>query len=129
MPILSFKWYGYVCLGMVVINNCACVVSPRLRTIIQVILISILYVLARMVFSQAHLLNKKKINKKKKQVGQYLVPTYKIFVAFSLCTSKTSWKQNALKNKGKNARTTIELHYARKRPQIKNLTIPKWHNF
>ena len=65
--------------------------SPRLRTIIQVILISILYVLARMVFFQAHLLKKKK----KKQIGHNLVPTYKIFVAFSLCTS-----QNKLKTKG-----------------------------
>ena len=47
-----------------VINNCACAfpktLSPRLRTIIQVILISILYVLARMVFFQAHSSKKKK---------------------------------------------------------------------
>ena len=42
---------------------------------IQVILISILYVMARMVFFQAHLLKKKK-----KQIGHNLVPSYKFFV-------------------------------------------------
>ena len=74
-----------------VINNCACALSPRLRTIIQVILISILHMLARMVFFQAHLWKKKK----KKKIGHNLVPTHKMFVAFSLCTS-----QNELKTKG-----------------------------
>ena len=90
-----------------------------LKTIIQVILILIL---ARMVFFWAYLLQKQKIktNKTKrtiKQNGSNLVPTYNIFVAFSLYTS-----QNKLKTKGseeqrqKSKNNILESHYARKRP-------------
>ena len=105
VPIFSSKWYAYVCqLRMC----CSKILSPRSRTIIQVILISILYVLARIVFFQAHFLKKKK----EEQIGHNLglVPTYKIFVTFSFCTS-----ENKLKTKDKKATTTLESHYTRKR--------------
>ena len=81
--------------------------SPRLRTIIPVILISILYMLVRVVFFQAHSLKKKKT-----QIGHNLVPIYKIFVAFSSCTSQN---KRLSRTKTKKARTTLESHYARKR--------------
>ena len=72
-----------------------------------------------MVFFQAHLLKKTSDHK--------LVPTYKIF--FFVYIAKENWKQKAMKNKDKKARTTIESHYARKRPGKKHLTFKKWHNF
>jgi len=40
-----------------------------------------------------------------------MVPTYKIFAAFSLCTSQTNWKQKAMKNKDKKQETTLKNHW------------------
>ena len=96
--------------------------SPRLRTIIQVILISILYVLARMVFFQAHSLKKKQ--NKTKQIGHNLVPTYIIFVGFSLCAS-----QNKLNTKDKKARTILESHYMPENDREKNTSHSKNGHF
>ena len=70
----------------------------------------------------------KKAKTKTKQIGHnlQLVPSYKIFVAFSLCTS-----QKKLKRIDKKGRS--EPHYARKQPgkntsDSKNCTIFKrWH--
>ena len=62
-----------------------------------------------MVFFQAHFI-KKKNNNKQKQIGDNLVPSCKIFAAFSLCTSQTNWKQKAMKNKDKKQETTLWNH-------------------
>ena len=48
--------------------------SPRLRTINQVVLISILYVLARMVFFHVYLLKKKKKKKKNRSATTWCPP-------------------------------------------------------
>ena len=63
-----------------VFNNCACAfaktLSPRFRSTVQVILIPMLHVLARMVFSKhAYCQKKRKIKKKKKKIGYNLVLT------------------------------------------------------
>ena len=63
----------------------------------QVILISILYVLARMVF----------IARKKKDRGHNLAPPYKIFVAFSLCTSQNTLKTKDTKQEQHHCRTML----------------------
>ena len=83
--------------------------SPGLRTIIQVILISILYVLARMLFFQAHLLKKKNYNKTDRpQPGAHL---YNLCRIFFLCIAKQiEHKRQKSKN---NIRVAL---YARKRP-------------
>ena len=109
-----------------VINNCACTFI-RLRTMIQVILISILYVLARMVFFRAHLLKKKK--KKKKRSAITWCPPKKSLSLFLCVHRKTNSKHKAMKNKDKKAKTKLESHYARKRSGKKHLTFQKWHNF
>ena len=97
-------------------NNCAWLcfsktLSPRLRTIIQVVLISILNVLARMVFFQAYLFKKKK----NRSATTWCPPITSL--SLYLCVHrKTNWKQKAMKNKDKKARITLELHYPRKWP-------------
>ena len=75
-----------------------------------------MYVLARMVFFQAHLLKRKDT----KQIGHNLMPTYIIFVSFSLCTSP-----NKLKTKDKKAWTILESHYMPENGREKPLHIPK----
>ena len=79
--------------------------SPRMRMTSNIIFISILYVLARMVFCQAHLL------KKKKRSARTWCPPI-----ISLCTSQTNWKQKAIKNKDKKVRNnplkSLEWFYA-----------------
>ena len=109
VPILSSKWYEYICLGMVgnkQLRMCfSKTLSPRLRTIIQVILISILYVPACMVFFQAHVLKKKK----NRSATTWCPPMN--YLSLFLCVIA---KQ--IENKDKKARTTLESHYARKRP-------------
>ena len=86
--------------------------SLRLRTIIQVIFISILYVLASMVFFQAHLL---KIKKKtdRPQPGAHLENLCHFFFVYIAKQIKTKalWR-----SKTKKARTTLELHHAGKQP-------------
>ena len=82
--------------------------SPRLRTIIQIIL--------NIVRPGTHGFSKRTYWKKKRQIGHNLVPTNKIFVAFSLCASQNKLKQRALWTKDKKARTTLESYHARKRP-------------
>ena len=98
--------------------------SPRLKTIIQVILISILYVLARMVFFQAHLLKNKKI-----QIGHNLVPTYKFFVAFSLRSSQNKLKTKGYEEQRQKSKNNIRVALCHKTALKKNLTFQKWHNF
>ena len=124
MPILPSKWYGYVCLGMVgdlQLRMCFSKTrSPRLRTIIQVILISILYVLARMVFFQAHLLTKKN----RPQPGDHLLKNLSRF--FFVCIA------NKLKTKGyedKKSKNNIRVALFQKTAGKKHLTFQKWHNF
>ena len=56
-----------------------------------------------------------------------MVPTHKMFVAFSLCSSQNELKTKGYENKDK-ARTTLESYYAGKRPgkntpNSKNVTV------
>ena len=77
--------------------------------------------LARMVFFQAHLW------KKKRRSATTWCPPIKCLSLFLCVQRKTNWKQKAMKNKDK-AWTTLESHYAGKRPgknipNSKNVTI------
>ena len=96
-----------------VINNCTWLcfsktLSPRLRTNIQ---LNCTCWHARS-FSKRTYWRKKK----KEKISHNLVPTNKIFVAFSLCSSQNKLKTKGYEGQRQKARTTLESHYARKRP-------------
>ena len=99
VPIFSSKWYGYVCLSMQLRMCFSKTLTLRLKTIIQVILISILYVLARRHRS-----------------------------ATTWCPPIKSLSLFVMKRKDKRQEQDWESHYARKRPG-KTLHILKMAQF
>ena len=87
-----------------------------------------------MVFFWAYLLQKQKIktNKTKrtiKQNGRNLVPTYNIFVAFSLYTSQNKLKTKGYEEQRQKSKNNIRVALCQKTAGKKDLTFQKWENF